>query len=59
MITFEQAIDFVEWQIKYREIKERDGMLFLDEYFQNLFQEYRSFIYRQEIPQLVQKFFPS
>ena len=59
MITFEQAHDFVEWQIKQRGLKEKDGMLFLDEYFQNLFQEYRSFIYRQEIPKLVQKFFPS
>jgi hypothetical protein len=57
MMTYANALDFVDWQFKQRGIKEKDGMIFLTEYFQTLFQDYRSFIYRKDIPELVKKFF--
>lgn len=56
-LTYANALEFVELQIQQRGLKEKDGMIFLNEYFQNLFQDYRTFMYRHEIPELARRFF--
>lgn len=56
-MTVNQAIDFLNYHIERRKIKEVDGLIYMNEWMQGLLQEYRSVIYREELPILVERLF--
>ena len=56
-MTTEEAIYFLNYNIKLRKMKEKDGCIFINEWMQGLLKEYRSVIYREELPLLVDRLF--
>ena len=57
LITKRDAVEFIEYNIAIQKLKEVDGIITTNQWLQELLQEYRPTIYRQEIPNLVHRFF--
>lgn len=49
-------LDFMDYQIKARGLKEENGVITTNEWLQGLILEYRSIIYRHEIPHIINRF---
>lgn len=57
LLSKKDALDILEHYIKVHKLEERDGLIFMNEWFQKLAQEYRMTIYRSELPKIVDTFF--
>lgn len=55
LITKKDLIYFVEHQIKWRKLPINNNFLMNDDYMQKLFNDHRSFIPVEEIPDLVER----
>lgn len=56
-MTTDQAIYFLNCNIKLKNMKEKDGCIFINEWMQGLLKEYRNVIYREELHLLVDRLF--
>ena len=51
------ALNLLEHYIRVHKLEEHDGIIIMNEWFQKLVQEFKSTIYRSELPKIVEKFF--
>jgi hypothetical protein len=49
-------LDFMDYHIKVRGLKEENGVIHINEWFQGLIQEYRTTIHRRELPHIINRF---
>jgi hypothetical protein len=57
LTTKNSAIRFLETQIRQQNMKEVDGLIFTNTWMNELLNDYRTSIYRKELPNLVHRFF--
>jgi hypothetical protein len=57
LTTKNNAIRFIENQIQQQNMKEIDGLIFTNTWMKEFLNDYRTCIYRKEIPNLVHRFF--
>jgi len=57
LLSKKDALDILDYYIKIHKLKENDGIIIMNEWFQKLIQESGPTVYRSELPKIVEKFF--